>query len=104
VSNYFRLRRKVYRNSNACETIGAIEFEGAAVLKKTQIIRPTIVAAIMTFLVTMVITYVNLGLPPDFLRRWMIAWAVAWPVATVGAFIAIPAADRLTARIVALLD
>jgi hypothetical protein len=73
-------------------------------LTKAQLIRPAIVAGIMTFLVTLVITYVNLGLPPDFLRRWMIAWAVAWPVATVAAFIAIPVADRLTASIVALLD
>jgi hypothetical protein len=73
-------------------------------LNKTKIIRPTIVAAIMTFLVTLVITYVNLGAPPDFFHRWMIAWAIAWPVATVAAFIAIPAAERITAFIVGILD
>lgn len=58
----------------------------------------------MTFLVTVVITYVNLGVPPDFLRRWMIAWAVAWPVASVAAFIAIPVATRATQWIVGKLD
>ena len=64
---------------------------------KARIIRPVIVAAIMAFLMTAIITYLNLGFPPDFLKRWMIAYAVAWPFATLAAFVAVPIADRLKA-------
>ena len=71
---------------------------------KARFIRPVIVAAIMAFLMTAVITFINLGLPPDFLRRWMIAYAVAWPFATVAAFIAVPIADRATRWIVRKID
>ena len=71
---------------------------------KARFIRPVIVAAIMAFLMTAVITFINLGMPPDFLRRWMIAYAVAWPFATVAAFIAVPLADRATRRIIGRFD
>ncbi|MCE9639373.1 MAG: DUF2798 domain-containing protein [Betaproteobacteria bacterium] len=71
---------------------------------KARFIQPVIVAAIMVFLMTAVITYINLGLPPDFLRRWMIAFAIAWPFATIAAFIAIPIAKRATAAIIAMFD
>jgi hypothetical protein len=43
-------------------------------------------------------------LPPDFLKRWMIAFAIAWPFATIAAFIAVPLAQRATARIMAVLE
>jgi hypothetical protein len=49
-------------------------------------------------------TYINLGMPSDFLRRWMIAYAVAWPFATVAAFIAVPLADRATRWIIGRFD
>jgi cell division protein FtsW (lipid II flippase) len=71
---------------------------------KARFIRPVIVAAIMAFLMTAVITFINLGMPPDFLRRWMIAYAVAWPFATVAAFIAVPLADRATRWIIGRFD
>ena len=71
---------------------------------KARFIQPVIVAAIMAFLMTAVITFINLGMPPDFLRRWMIAFSVAWPFATMAAFIAIPVSKRATACIVGLLD
>jgi hypothetical protein len=71
---------------------------------KARYIQPVIMAAIMAFLMTAVVTYINLGAPPDFLRRWMIAFCVAWPFATVAAFIAIPMAKRATAWITGRLD
>ena len=71
---------------------------------KARFIRPVIVAAIMAFLMTAVITFINLGMPPDFLRRWMIAYAVAWPFATIAAFIAVPIADRATRWIIGKLE
>ena len=71
---------------------------------KARFIQPVIVAAIMAFLMTAVITFINLGMPPDFVRRWMIAFAIAWPFATVAAFIAVPASRRATLFIVGLID
>ncbi len=71
---------------------------------KARFIRPVIVAAIMAFLMTAVITFINLGLRPDFLRRWMIAYAVAWPFATLAAFVAVPVADRVTGWIIGRLE
>ncbi len=71
---------------------------------KARFIRPVIVAAIMAFLMTAVITFINLGMRPDFVRRWMIAYAVAWPFATCAAFVAVPIADRVTAFIIEKLD
>jgi Protein of unknown function (DUF2798) len=78
---------------------------GAVFLQvKAQFIKPVIVAAIMAFFMTAIITFINLGLRPDFLRRWMIAYAVAWPFATLAAFVAVPVAERVTAWIVKMLD
>jgi hypothetical protein len=100
-----------YRNLRGYETMqrpgrpaGQIPFWSVSLQAKARFIRPVIVAAIMAFLMTAVITFINLGLPPDFLRRWMIAYAVAWPFATVAAFVAVPIADRMTKLIIAKLE
>ena len=71
---------------------------------KARFIQPAIVAAIMAFLMTAVITFINLGMPPDFLRRWIIAFVIAWPFATVAAFIAVPVSRRWTLFLVGLID
>jgi len=47
---------------------------------------------------------VNIGFPPDYLRRWMTAYGVAFPVAAMAAFIAIPIAARVTTCIVDMLN
>lgn len=71
---------------------------------KAKIIQAVIMAGIMAFLMTAVITFTNLGLPGDFLWRWMVAFVVAWPLAAIAALIAIPIAQRLTRRIVVALE
>ena len=35
----------------------------------------------MVFMVTLVATYLNLGLRPDFVLQWAKAYIVAWPIA-----------------------
>lgn len=70
---------------------------------KPQHIQPVIMATIMSFLMTAVITLINLGLRPDFLALWARAFVIAWPLAVAAAFIAIPIAVRLTQRILAAL-
>lgn len=71
---------------------------------KPQYVQPVIMAGIMAFLMTAVVTWLNLGFPPDYLSRWMHAFAVAWPIAVMAAFVAIPIAQRAARRIVAALS
>lgn len=70
---------------------------------KARFIFPVLMAGIMAFLMTALVTWLNLGFPPDYFLRWMQAFAVAWPCAVGAAFIAIPVARGATNRIVSLL-
>lgn len=67
-----------------------------------KIIFPIIVTAIIVFIVSAVVTLMNIGLRPDFLAAWMRAFVIGWPVAAVVAFAAIPLARGITGRLVAL--
>ncbi len=66
---------------------------------KPQHIQPVIMAGIMAFLMTALITWINLGFPSDYIVLWAKAFVIAWPAAAVAAYIAIPIAQRLTRRI-----
>ncbi|MBR0567563.1 DUF2798 domain-containing protein [Azoarcus sp. L1K30] len=70
---------------------------------KPQHLQPVIMAGIMAFLMTGVITWLNLGLPSDFIVRWLHAFIVAWPLASAAAYLAIPVAQKTTKRILAAL-
>lgn len=63
-----------------------------------------IFALLMSFTLTLVmsawITYLNIGLDPEFLSFWMHAWVLAWPVAGVVAFIAGPFLHKLAQKMV----
>ncbi|AMJ63103.1 DUF2798 domain-containing protein [Bosea sp. PAMC 26642] len=67
---------------------------------KARFIFPVVMAFMMAFVVSAVITFVNLGFAPDFLSRWMRAFAIAWPSAAFVAFFALPVARAITAAIV----
>ena len=66
---------------------------------KPQHLQPVIMAGIMAFLMTGLVTWINIGLPSNFLSLWAKAFVIAWPAATAAAYIAIPIAQRLTKRI-----
>ena len=51
-------------------------------------------------MVTLLVTYLNLGFRADFLLQWAKAYVVAWPVAATTAFLVMPMAQRVTGRIV----
>jgi hypothetical protein len=70
---------------------------------KARFIFPVAMAFFMALLMTAVITFINLGFPPNYLSQWMKAFAVAWPLASVVAFLAVPLARRITMRIVTVL-
>lgn len=61
----------------------------------------TIMTAMMVFVVTLVATFINLGLRADFLLQWAKAYIVSWPLAATTAFLVMPMAQRLTAALMA---
>lgn len=71
---------------------------------KAKYIFPVLMAGVMAFLMTALVTFLNLGLPADFLYLWMKAFIIAWPAAALAAFIAIPIARKTTAAIVKKIE
>jgi Protein of unknown function (DUF2798) len=71
---------------------------------KARLILSLLMSGIMVFMVTLLVTYLNLGFVPDFLGQWAKAYVIAWPVAAGTAFTIMPACRHLTDRIVARLE
>lgn len=71
---------------------------------KAKIVFPVLMGGFITFFLTAIVTFVNVGVPQDFMHRWMRSWAVAWPAASVIAFFCIPSIRRATEWIVALIE
>ena len=71
---------------------------------KSRLILAVLMSAMMVFMVTLLATFVNLGLPGDFLLQWAKAYIISWPVAATTAFLVMPLAQRATRRIVALVE
>jgi hypothetical protein len=60
-------------------------------------------SSMMVFMVTLLVTYLNLGFRHDFLLQWVKAYFIAWPVAATTAFVVMPMARRATDRILGLI-
>jgi hypothetical protein len=70
---------------------------------KARFILATLMSAMMVFMVTLVVTYLNLGLRPDFLGYWTKAYFIAWPIAATTGFLVMPMARRATDRIMRVI-
>lgn len=68
--------------------------------QKFHLVFSIIMGAMMVFLMTFVITLVNVGLPPDFLVYWLKAFLVAYVVAVPVIYFVAPKARQITARFV----
>jgi len=77
---------------------------GEAMDGRARLILALIMSGVMVLMVTLLVTSLNLGLRADFLIQWAKAYLIAWPVAAATAFVIMPAARRLTERIIARLD
>lgn len=55
-----------------------------------------LMTAVMVFMVTLIVTFLNLGLRGDFLLQWANAYFIAWPIAAATAFVIMPGARRAT--------
>ena len=71
---------------------------------KARLILAASMSAIMVLMVTLIATFINLGLRSDFLGQWAKAYAVGWPVAAATAYFIMPMARRFTTRVVAMID
>ena len=71
---------------------------------KSRLILSLVMSSVMVLMVTLPVTFLNLGLRSDFLLQWAKAYAIAWPVAAATAFVIMPGARRLTDRIIARLN
>jgi hypothetical protein len=71
---------------------------------KARLTLALVMSSVMVFMVTLLVTYLNLGFPSDFVIQWVKAYFIAWPIAAGTAFVIMPAARRVTERIVALID
>ena len=71
---------------------------------KARFVFPVIISALIVFVVSGVVTFTNIGLRADFVRRWLKAFVTGWPVAAVLAFIAIPYVRRATEVIVRMIE
>jgi hypothetical protein len=71
---------------------------------KARFILAASMSVVMVAMVTLIATFINLGLRSDFLIQWGKAYIVGWPVAAGTAYLIMPAARRFTTRVVALID
>ena len=63
---------------------------------KARFILAALMSAVMVLMVTLIVTYLNLGFRPDFLVQWTKAYFIAWPIAATTGFLVMPMARRAT--------
>jgi hypothetical protein len=71
---------------------------------KARLILALTLSSLMVLMVTLLVTYLNLGLRADFLIQWAKAYFIAWPIAAGTAFVIMPGARRMTDWLVARID
>ena len=71
---------------------------------KSRLILALLMSSVMVAMVTLLVTWLNIGLRAGFIVQWVKAHFIAWPVAAGTAFVIMPAARRLTDRIVTRMD
>ena len=54
----------------------------------------------MSCLMSMVITFINIGARPDFIERWLKAFGLAFSIAFPAILLVLPVAGKLVARLV----
>lgn len=58
-----------------------------------------LLSGFMSLIVSGIATARALGLPPDFLARWLSAWLAAWTVAFPAVLVVAPMVRRIVARV-----
>jgi hypothetical protein len=58
----------------------------------------------MVAMVTLIVTWLNLGFRSDFILQWIKAYLIAWPIAAITGFVVMPMANRFTRRVTNWID
>ncbi|RDL44972.1 DUF2798 domain-containing protein [Marinomonas piezotolerans] len=66
---------------------------------KHRIIFATMMSFVLSLLMSAWITFLNIGLTPDFVSSWLHAWILAWPAAGVISFVFAPFLHQLAHRL-----
>lgn len=64
--------------------------------KYTFFVQSLLISGFMSFMVSGVITYLNLGIVPKFLNIWIHAWLIAYPIAYPAMLIIFPFARKIS--------
>ncbi|MEM6972378.1 MAG: DUF2798 domain-containing protein [Pseudomonadota bacterium] len=59
-------------------------------------ITPIVMATVMSFVMSGLITTINLGLDQSFLANWMGAWKISLPIAITGVLLTRPLVERIS--------
>ncbi len=98
--NLLRIRNRCRRGAAligaAVSAHIARQFGGLEVQLTARLILACLMTAVMVFMVTLIVTFINLGLRSDFLLQWAKAYIIAWPIAAATAFLVMPSARRAT--------
>ena len=71
---------------------------------KARFILAATMSSMMVAMVTLIVTWLNLGLRHDFILQWAKAYIIAWPIAALTGYLVMPMARRFTDRVVARID
>ena len=70
--------------------------------KKFHLVFSAVMGALMISLMTLVITFVNVGLVEDFVGRWLRAFLIAYVVGVPVIFFLAPMARKITGRLIGM--
>ena len=70
--------------------------------KKFHLVFSLVMGALMISLMTLVITFVNVGMVEDFIGRWLRAFLIAYVVGVPVIFLLAPFARKIAARFVVM--
>jgi hypothetical protein len=71
---------------------------------KARFILVATMSAMMVAMVTLIVTWLNLGFHAGFILQWVKAYLIAWPIAALTGYAVMPMARRFTTRVMALID
>ncbi len=66
---------------------------------KHRVVFTLIMSFFLSLLMSLWVTYINLGMTSQFIAHWMHAFSLAWPAAAVIAFVVSPMAQKMTQRL-----
>ena len=67
---------------------------------KARFILVATMSAMMVAMVTLIVTWLNLGFHTGFTLQWAKAYIIAWPVAAITGYLVMPMARSFTDRVV----